>query len=284
MMPGREKRALVALMVLAGATLFLASCSLFNLRPTASFALPERPRPGAEAVFVNTSTDPNGFEDLRQFIWEFGDGATASSQNATHMYLQAGTYTVRLTVIDSCQNADTCQQDLDVRSRVFALPDRDDAVMGKQLSNVGGRTVINEVNRYHPAQGGGPFVVSYPVTQVAPGRWALLPQNVVGWLPLRFATDLDQPVELALRWEMRRENGEPLSPPVQYTYATTYALSGPGLAVGVDLAWDLWNDVEAMDGEPLPKGRYYARLRVDELLSGEVFVWDFPFIVDWGGL
>ncbi len=276
-----EKR---ALMVLAIAALFLAGCSLFNLRPAAGFALPEHPRPGAEAVFVNTSTDPNGFEDLRQFIWEFGDGATASSQNATHTYLQAGTYTVRLTVVDSAQNADTCQQDLDVRSRIFALPGSNDAVMGSRFSSAGGRIVISDAFRYYPAQEGGPFIVSYPVMQISPGNWSLLPQNIVGWLPLRFTADLNQPVELALRWEMRKGNGEPLSPPIQYTYSATYALSGPGLAEGVDLAWDLWHQVAVMDSEPLPEGRYYTRIRVDELLSGEVFVWDFPFVVDWGVL
>ena len=255
----------------------MAGCSLFNLPPTAGFALPEQPRPGLEAVFVNTSTDPNGFEDLRQFIWDFGDGGTADSQNAAHVYLQAGTYTARLTVIDSAQHADTEQQDVDVRSRVFAPADSGDAVLGSRLAQVRNRYLVPETARYSPAPGGGPWIVYYPAEEVSPHRFVMMPQNIVGWLPLRFSEDFNQPIELSLRWELCRENGDPVC---SYDYPHTIALPGPGLAEGVDLIWDLWGQYEY--GYTLAEGRYYTRLAVKDLLSGELFAWHFSFIVDWG--
>ncbi|HEY0041221.1 MAG TPA: PKD domain-containing protein, partial [Flavisolibacter sp.] len=36
-----------------------------------------------------------------QFFWEFGDGGTSTSKSPTHLYANPGTYTVRLTAVDS---------------------------------------------------------------------------------------------------------------------------------------------------------------------------------------
>lgn len=47
------------------------------------------------AVFVNTS------EGGQQFIWNFGDGTTSNQENPAHTYIAAGTYTIRLTIVDS---------------------------------------------------------------------------------------------------------------------------------------------------------------------------------------
>ncbi|MDB5192416.1 MAG: hypothetical protein JWQ96_1979 [Segetibacter sp.] len=56
------------------------------------------PRTGCapyNAVFNNTSAGG------QQFFWNFGDGATSTSSSPTHLYPSPGTYTVRLTAIDS---------------------------------------------------------------------------------------------------------------------------------------------------------------------------------------
>lgn len=42
-----------------------------------------------------------------QWIWNFGDGATATTQNTEHTYTTAGTYTVNLTVTNSTTGSDT---------------------------------------------------------------------------------------------------------------------------------------------------------------------------------
>lgn len=45
-----------------------------------------------------TSTDEDG--TIADYLWDFGDGATASGSSASHAYAAAGTYTVTLTVTD----------------------------------------------------------------------------------------------------------------------------------------------------------------------------------------
>ncbi len=60
---------------------------------------------GPYTGYVNESlgfdgTDSSDDEDGLQYKWEFGDGSTGSGENPTHTYTQAGTYTVKLTVID----------------------------------------------------------------------------------------------------------------------------------------------------------------------------------------
>lgn len=42
------------------------------------------------------------------WLWDFGDGNTSTNQNTTHIYAAAGTYTVCLTVTDSCGTDSTC--------------------------------------------------------------------------------------------------------------------------------------------------------------------------------
>jgi PKD repeat protein len=54
---------------------------------------------GQSIRFDATATDPTGF--ALTYLWDFGDGASASSRAADHSYTTAGTYTVRLTAFNS---------------------------------------------------------------------------------------------------------------------------------------------------------------------------------------
>jgi len=67
-----------------------------------------------DAVFKNESVGG------AQWIWDFGDGGTSNQQNPTHTYNTPGTYTVRLTAIDS----NTCNivDDTAITIRVSAPP------------------------------------------------------------------------------------------------------------------------------------------------------------------
>ena len=64
--------------------------------------LPVAAAPGAghrslEVAFDATaSSDADG--EIAGYSWDFGDGGTSNSQNPTHTYPAAGTYTVKLTV------------------------------------------------------------------------------------------------------------------------------------------------------------------------------------------
>jgi len=49
---------------------------------------------GETAVFTDTSTGSGPFT----YLWNFGDGTTSNLQNPTHLYTEAKTYTVTLTI------------------------------------------------------------------------------------------------------------------------------------------------------------------------------------------
>jgi PKD repeat protein len=66
-----------------------------NLAPTASFT---SRCSGLTCTFTNGSSDSDGSIVGRS--WNFGDGATSTSNNPSRTYAAAGTYTVRLTVTD----------------------------------------------------------------------------------------------------------------------------------------------------------------------------------------
>ena len=62
------------------------------------------------AVFTNTSLAG------QQFFWDFGDGGTSTEESPTHLYNTAGTYVVRLRVVDpsTCNVTDSTQQTITV--------------------------------------------------------------------------------------------------------------------------------------------------------------------------
>lgn len=250
----------------------LSGCFLWNLPPAASFTVSENPRPGIKVTFTNTSTDPNGFEDLREFVWEFGDGSTADTMNAEHVYEKARTYSVKLTVYDEAGEADSCRQEIDVRSRIFELPE--ESFMGWRIAT-GGQygQMIPEHSRYQYLATEQAWEVCYALSD---GH--LIPQNLVFWVPVGFVKDLSQAILLKLSWQLMTSMGV-----VQYMYQDpqSYALSDLSRVAGINAIWDLW--YQTAYGTYLSPGSYKTRLTITEELSGEIFVWDFPFIVLWGG-
>ena len=66
-----------------------------NNPPTAGFSYTTS---GLTAKFTDGSTDSDG--TITQWSWDFGDGSTSSAQNPSHSYAAAGTYSVKLTVMD----------------------------------------------------------------------------------------------------------------------------------------------------------------------------------------
>ncbi len=54
---------------------------------------------GLTCSFTSTSSDPDG--SIASYSWTFGDGATSTAQNPSHLYGASGTYTVTLQVTDN---------------------------------------------------------------------------------------------------------------------------------------------------------------------------------------
>ncbi|MBB1469849.1 S8 family serine peptidase [Pseudoalteromonas sp. SG41-5] len=63
---------------------------------------------GLSVSFTDSSRDAN--DDITQWSWDFGDGATSTDASPAHTYAQAGNYDVSLTVTDSEGNTDTTTQ------------------------------------------------------------------------------------------------------------------------------------------------------------------------------
>jgi len=75
-----------------------------NVAPVAAFTTSSATYEGDVITFYGTSTTDTASDlPLLQYIWQFGDGTTASGSTATHAYADEGTYTVRLTVTDDDQ-------------------------------------------------------------------------------------------------------------------------------------------------------------------------------------
>ncbi len=66
--------------------------------PLVNFGLPTSVcMPGGVVNFNNLSTLPNGSVTDLSFTWDFGDGATATGFNASHVYADSNLYTIKLT-------------------------------------------------------------------------------------------------------------------------------------------------------------------------------------------
>jgi PKD repeat protein len=72
--------------------------TVLNAPPQALASGPSQLRVGTNATFRDHSTDLDGAIASRR--WEFPDGGVSSQRNATHAFLRAGTFPVRLTVTD----------------------------------------------------------------------------------------------------------------------------------------------------------------------------------------
>ncbi len=87
------------------------SSSTTNSPPTADFTYTTT---DLTADFTDQSTDSDG--SIVSWYWEFGDGATSTTQNPSHTYGSDGTYGVTLTVTDDDGATDNTSQAVTVSS------------------------------------------------------------------------------------------------------------------------------------------------------------------------
>ena len=285
----RPRARVASLVLLLGLCAMLSGCFLFsscNALPTASFEISDDPRPRVEVSFTNTSTDPDGFDDLREFLWDFGDNSDpADTLNAAHTYPVSGLYTVRLTVTDSQGGTDSHQETIEVRSPVFADPRTEEEYVGEGI--VWDEAIQNNriTNRYQYSQALQAWIACYPIfIDPQTGLRYLVPRNICGLLSIDFQPDLDQPIVLRLQWRIVNSLGQSV---FWYDYPTDFPIRDPSRITGLVAAWDLWNqgrDMEgrSADGAVLAEGRYETQLTVIEVNTGDLFYWVFPFAVEHG--
>ncbi len=79
---------------------------------TADFAFtPANPSPGQTVQFTDQSSSSAG---IASWQWAFGDSATSTAQNPTHVYSSAGNFTVTLTVKDNSGTVATTSKSIAV--------------------------------------------------------------------------------------------------------------------------------------------------------------------------
>ena len=73
---------------------------------------------GETTSFTSTATTAPAGHEITGYHWDFGDGATADTQNATHTYAAAGTYQVT----HSVQTGGRCEDGITQNVVVIAMP------------------------------------------------------------------------------------------------------------------------------------------------------------------
>ncbi len=79
-------------------TLTISAANVPPVITSAPFASPNPAMLGQSVNFTTAASDANS--DTLTYVWNFGDGATASGASATHAYAAAGNFTASVTVTD----------------------------------------------------------------------------------------------------------------------------------------------------------------------------------------
>lgn len=80
-------------------------------------ALPITANPAFDANFLNVSFESNAVNGF-SYLWEFGDGSSSTEINPTHLFAEAGTYSVTLT-ISNCQFEEEIILEVEVEEEVI---------------------------------------------------------------------------------------------------------------------------------------------------------------------
>lgn len=98
----------------------------YAVQVLAALAIPEIPQAnfrwfgtGTSVVFTDLSVNANSA--VNTWAWDFGDGATSTSQNPTRVYAAPGTYTVRLTATSANGKSEAIAQSVIVATNAWTI-------------------------------------------------------------------------------------------------------------------------------------------------------------------
>ncbi|MFI9361608.1 collagenase [Kitasatospora sp. NPDC053057] len=112
--------------------------------PTAAFsAVPS----GLNVQFTDQSTESGG-GSIASWAWNFGDGATSTTQSPAHSYTTAGSYTVSLTVTDGNGKTNSITQSVTVGS-LAGCTAADTRVLDKNCSRTGQSATAGNLDYYY---------------------------------------------------------------------------------------------------------------------------------------
>jgi len=81
------------------------TATIADTEPNADFT--GTPTSGPEPLTVAFTDASTSYDGIVAWAWDFGDGNTSTEQNPTHVYAEAGLYTVSLTVYEADGDSDT---------------------------------------------------------------------------------------------------------------------------------------------------------------------------------
>ena len=78
-----------------------------NQPPIAAFTIDDHDGPAPHVIQLDAGISVDPDNDMMIYTWDFGDGTTGSGENTTHIFGEAGMYTVSLVATDPAQASDT---------------------------------------------------------------------------------------------------------------------------------------------------------------------------------
>ena len=93
---------------------------VYDTEPTANFYA--EPTSGSAPLTVSFYDNSTSYDGIVAWEWDFGDGTNSTERNPTHTYTEAGTYTVKLTVIETDGDTDMCIKENCITVEETAVP------------------------------------------------------------------------------------------------------------------------------------------------------------------
>jgi hypothetical protein len=141
----------VALTTMTGIGLSHGSAATVHVYapPTASISAHGSGLAGTVTSFSSAGTTHDPSLSITGYLWHFGDGATSTSANPSHVYARAGTYSVSLTVTDSKGQSGTAAGHLTISPSCRVPNLRGDSLAGAQSALRNAGCALGTVKRPH---------------------------------------------------------------------------------------------------------------------------------------